>query len=142
VEVTKKLVADEVDGPSREGAYVHGAHTTPPMPCHAMPCPALPCPALPCPALPCPDGRQYITCCAYYWQCTCGCGCVCVCVYQLPVFQHPSLLALPAGLMIEGCRWDDKAGALAESYPKELFAAMPVMLIKAVTVEKADQKET
>jgi len=69
VEVTKKLEPDEVDGPSRDGAYV-------------------------------------------------------------------------CGLMIEGCRWDDKAGALADSFPKELFAQMPVMLIKAVTVDKAEQKDT
>jgi dynein heavy chain len=43
--------------------------------------------------------------------------------------------------MIEGCRWDDKAGSLSESFPKELFAPMPVMLIKAVTVDKAEQKD-
>jgi len=69
VEVTKKLEPDEIDGPSRDGAYVYG-------------------------------------------------------------------------LMIEGCRWDDKAGSLADSIPKELFAQMPVMLIKAVTVDKAEQKDT
>jgi hypothetical protein len=30
-------------------------------------------------------------------------------------------------------RWDDKLGGLADSYPKELFAGLPVVLIK-VTV--------
>merc|ERR1712070_582006 len=35
--------------------------------------------------------------------------------------------AFICGCMIEGCRWDDKIGGLAESYPKELFASMPVM---------------
>jgi len=69
VEVTKKLEPDEIDAPSRDGAYVHG-------------------------------------------------------------------------LMIEGCRWDEKAGSLTDSFPKELFAPMPVMLIKAVQVEKAEQKDT
>ena len=69
VEVTKKLEPDEIDAPSRDGAYVHG-------------------------------------------------------------------------LMIEGCRWDEKTGGLTDSFPKELFAPMPVMLIKAVQVEKAEQKDT
>ena len=45
------------------------------------------------------------------------------------------------GMTLEGCRWDDKIGALADSHPKELFAPMPVMLLKAVTVEKAEQKD-
>ena len=69
VEVTKKLDPEEIDAPSRDGAYVHG-------------------------------------------------------------------------MMLEGCRWDDKAGSLTDSFPKELFAHMPVMLIKAVTVDKAEQKDT
>jgi dynein heavy chain len=46
------------------------------------------------------------------------------------------------GCMMEGCRWDDKVGALGESFPKELFASMPVLLVKAVTVDKAEQKDT
>merc|ERR1711871_32633 len=50
--------------------------------------------------------------------------------------------AFICGCMMEGCRWDDKIGGLAESYPKELFASMPVMLVKAVTVDKAEQKDT
>ncbi len=45
------------------------------------------------------------------------------------------------GLMMEGARWDDKAGTMEESRHKELFAKMPVVLIKAVTVDKADQKD-
>ena len=46
------------------------------------------------------------------------------------------------GCMIEGCRWDDKIGGLGESFPKELFASMPVLLVKAVTVDKAEQKDS
>ena len=46
------------------------------------------------------------------------------------------------GLTLEGCRWDDKLGSLADSFPKELFAPMPVMLLRAVTVDKAEQRDT
>jgi len=48
-----------------------------------------------------------------------------------------------SGLALEGARWDDKsgAGALDESRPKELFAPMPVVLIKAVTVDKAEVRD-
>eukprot|EP00232_Nephroselmis_pyriformis_P019075 CAMPEP_0182900652 /NCGR_PEP_ID=MMETSP0034_2-20130328/28990_1 /TAXON_ID=156128 /ORGANISM="Nephroselmis pyriformis, Strain CCMP717" /LENGTH=4527 /DNA_ID=CAMNT_0025034901 /DNA_START=131 /DNA_END=13711 /DNA_ORIENTATION=+ len=45
------------------------------------------------------------------------------------------------GLTLEGARWDDKAGVLEESRPKELFASMPVILIKAVTVDKAEMRD-
>ena len=45
------------------------------------------------------------------------------------------------GLTLEGARWDEKIGALDESRPKELFAAMPVILVKAVTVDKAESKD-
>lgn len=37
------------------------------------------------------------------------------------------------GLTLEGCRWDDKGGALEDSKPKELFCPMPVILVRAVT---------
>jgi len=46
------------------------------------------------------------------------------------------------GLTLEGARWDEKAGLLEDSQPKELFYAMPVIQIKAVTVDKAEQKDT
>jgi dynein heavy chain len=46
------------------------------------------------------------------------------------------------GCMLEGCRWDDKIGQLGESFPKELFASIPVVLVKAVTVDKAEQKDS
>ena len=45
------------------------------------------------------------------------------------------------GLALEGARWDDKSGALDESRPKELFAPMPVVLIKAVTVDKSEIRD-
>jgi dynein heavy chain len=41
----------------------------------------------------------------------------------------------------EGARWDDKTGVLDDSKPKELFCLMPVILVKAVTVDKAEQKD-
>ena len=47
-----------------------------------------------------------------------------------------------SGLMLEGCRWDVQAGCLAESVVGEPFAPMPVMLIKGVLVENAEQKDT
>uniref|UniRef100_A0A061SKG9 Flagellar outer dynein arm heavy chain beta n=1 Tax=Tetraselmis sp. GSL018 TaxID=582737 RepID=A0A061SKG9_9CHLO len=45
------------------------------------------------------------------------------------------------GLTLEGARWDDKIGALDDSKPKELFCPMPVILVKAVTVDKAEMKD-
>jgi dynein heavy chain len=45
------------------------------------------------------------------------------------------------GLYMEGARWDEKAGVLEESIPKELFAKMPVIQIKAVTSDKAETKD-
>lgn len=45
------------------------------------------------------------------------------------------------GLTLEGCRWDDKVGVLEDSKPKELFCPMPVILVRAVTVDKADAKD-
>lgn len=46
------------------------------------------------------------------------------------------------GLTLEGCRWDDKAGVMEDSKPKELFCPMPVILVKAVTADKAEMKDT
>lgn len=40
------------------------------------------------------------------------------------------------GLVLEGCGWDDKAGVLTDSRPKELFTPMPCLLMKAVPAEK------
>ena len=45
------------------------------------------------------------------------------------------------GLTLEGARWDEKAGTLDDSRPKELFCPMPVMLVRAVTVDKAEMKD-
>lgn len=45
------------------------------------------------------------------------------------------------GLFMEGARWDDKAGVLEDSIPKELFAKMPVVQIRAVPADKADTKD-
>jgi len=42
------------------------------------------------------------------------------------------------GFVMEGARWDEKTGGIEESRPKELFAPMPVCLIKAVTVDKVE----
>eukprot|EP00899_Mesostigma_viride_P009330 jgi/Mesvir1/18399/Mv14277-RA.1 len=46
------------------------------------------------------------------------------------------------GMVLEGCGWDDKGGVLADSRPKELFVNMPVILIRAVTVDKAEQRDS
>jgi dynein heavy chain len=45
------------------------------------------------------------------------------------------------GLFMEGARWDEKAGVLEDSIPKELFAKMPVIKIRAVPADKADTKD-
>ena len=45
------------------------------------------------------------------------------------------------GLTLEGARWGDKAGVLDDSKPKELFYQMPVILVKAVTVDRAEMKD-
>jgi dynein heavy chain len=49
--------------------------------------------------------------------------------------------AFITGLVLEGARWDEKAGNLEDSRPKELFSPMPVVLIKAVTVDKAEVRD-
>ena len=45
------------------------------------------------------------------------------------------------GLTLEGARWDEKANALEDSRPKELFYSMPVIQVKAVTADKADMRD-
>ncbi len=49
--------------------------------------------------------------------------------------------AYVTGLTLEGARWDDKGGCLEDSKPKELFCAMPVLLVRAVTADKADGRD-
>ncbi len=46
------------------------------------------------------------------------------------------------GLYMEGARWDDKAGTVEESRPKELYAKMPVVLIKAAQFTGEKPKDT
>jgi len=46
------------------------------------------------------------------------------------------------GLFMEGARWDDKSGTIEESRPKELYAKMPVILIKAAMFTGVEQKDT
>ena len=45
------------------------------------------------------------------------------------------------GLTLEGCRFDEKVGVLEDSKPKEMFCPMPVIVIKAVTADKAEQRD-
>ena len=45
------------------------------------------------------------------------------------------------GLTIEGARWDEKSGSLEDSRPKELYCQLPVILVRAVTQEKADVRD-
>lgn len=46
------------------------------------------------------------------------------------------------GLSLEGCRWDQKVGGLADPYPKQLFAEMPAIRIKAQTVDSVERAAT
>jgi len=41
-------------------------------------------------------------------------------------------------LFMEGARWDSPSGSIADSKLKELFPAMPVIHLKAITQDKAD----
>jgi len=54
------------------------------------------------------------------------------------VTAHNKEGAYVNGFIMEGARWDEKTGGIEESRPKELFAPMPVCLIKAVTVDKVE----
>jgi len=45
------------------------------------------------------------------------------------------------GLTLEGARWDDKAMALEDSLPKQLFCPLPVILVRAVQVDRSDIKD-
>ena len=45
------------------------------------------------------------------------------------------------GLTLEGARWDEKTGSLEDSHPKELYSQLPVVLVRAVTAEKADVRD-
>ena len=45
--------------------------------------------------------------------------------------------AYVSGLTLEGARWDEKAGCLEDSRPKELYCKMPVVQVKAIQVDKA-----
>lgn len=45
-----------------------------------------------------------------------------------------------SGVFMEGARWDTGSGLIQESRLKELIPPMPVLFIKAITVDKADPK--
>jgi len=45
------------------------------------------------------------------------------------------------GLYIEGARWDTGSSSLEESFMKDLYPLLPVILIKAATQDKLDGKE-
>ena len=46
------------------------------------------------------------------------------------------------GLTMEGARWDSGGATVSPSVPKEMFFTMPVMLTKAIPVDKAEFKDT
>lgn len=52
--------------------------------------------------------------------------------------QPPREGAYISGLFMEGARWDIRQNSIVDSLPKELFPAMPVMYIVAVTQDKQD----
>lgn len=39
---------------------------------------------------------------------------------------------------MQGARWDVAQGSVERARPREMFCAMPVMLVRAVAAEKAD----
>ncbi|VDK33899.1 unnamed protein product [Taenia asiatica] len=45
-------------------------------------------------------------------------------------------------LFLEGARWDTQTGQLAEAKPKELVAALPIVFVKAIPVDKQDTRGT
>jgi len=45
------------------------------------------------------------------------------------------------GLYVDGARWDTSSGMLEDAHMKELYPKLPVMLVKAVPVEKADSRD-
>jgi len=45
------------------------------------------------------------------------------------------------GLVMEGARWDTGLNSVDESKMKEMFCQLPVMLVRAVQVEKAEYKD-
>jgi len=54
--------------------------------------------------------------------------------------QPPKEGAYVHGLFMEGARWDINVNSIADSFLKDLHPQMPVMFIKAVTQDKADQR--
>jgi len=44
------------------------------------------------------------------------------------------------GMFMEGARWDIKAGVIADSKPKDLYPQMPVVWVKATTVENVPKE--
>merc|ERR1711924_540115 len=47
-----------------------------------------------------------------------------------------------SGLTMEGARWDGGQASMSSSLPKEMFFTMPVLLAKAIPVDKAEFKDT
>eukprot|EP00656_Telonema_subtile_P018041 TRINITY_DN1972_c0_g1_i11.p1 TRINITY_DN1972_c0_g1~~TRINITY_DN1972_c0_g1_i11.p1 ORF type:complete len:429 (-),score=144.42 TRINITY_DN1972_c0_g1_i11:186-1472(-) len=45
------------------------------------------------------------------------------------------------GLIMEGARWDTGLNSIDESKMKEMFCQMPVMLVRAIQVDKAEYKD-
>ena len=43
---------------------------------------------------------------------------------------------------MEGARWDSGQASVVASVPKEMFFTMPVLLAKAIPVDKAEFKDT
>jgi len=46
-----------------------------------------------------------------------------------------------SGLFVEGARWDAQAGVLDDAIMKQLYAPMPLILVKAATQEKGEARD-
>lgn len=108
-DVTKKA-PDEIEGATREGAYVHGARRG-----RAR-------------------SRARRAAAASRGELLTGARARCAAIGPIPAGTR-------AGLYIEGARWDMTASVLEESFMKDLYPLLPVVLIRAATQDKLDGRE-
>ena len=118
-EVTKRPGPEAVEAPSRDGAFVHGLWM---------------------------EGASWCVCVCLGGKGGAGWrdGLACASVSRLHCVAHAAPPPLPAMLSPCVCAVlcrDDKAGVLDDPRPKQLFAPMPVLLVRAVPAEKAEARD-